>query len=341
MPTPKSFIWATAFAKKETTFGAGFATTPVYTDWPAGLAADFVQQEQTFSDNSSEITGAVGAPTEHTLEQKSGSLQREFNCSVEVLTAMLVWALGTVTTTGAGDPWTHSVKFPLPCTTNPPSFSFIELLSCAGFTATFWQYKGATVESIAVDLSSKGYIKLTVTIKTNGNETAQAAFTAPASQLTVRRLLGSMATLKYGPAGTETLTGIRNVKFTINLGLTIPPDISSSVLVAEFQYGAANPSIDVEFTVSGDKSHVVYGYAQAKTACKLELLIDASVSPARSVKLRMEQTICTATVKPSGSEHQLTVKVMAEANATDGTAGNPRPATFTCINGVTSYLTAA
>lgn len=341
MPTPKSFVWATAFPKKETTFGGGYATTPVYTDWPAGLAADFAQEEWTYSDNSSEITGAVGAPTEHTLEQKQATLSREFNCSVEVLTGFLAWALGTVTTTGSADPWTHTIKFPLPCTTNPPSFSFIELLSCAGFTATIWQYKGCTVDSIAVELSSKGYIKLTVNVKTDGSETAQTAFTAPTSQLTVRRLLGSMATLKYGPLGTETLTGVRNIKFNIDLGLAIPPDISANTTVAQFIYGDNKPTIDVEFTIAGDKSHVLYGYAQAKTVCKLDLLIDAGVSPARSVELTMAQTICTATVKPSGSENQITVKILEEANATDGTAANPRPATFVCKTGVTAYLVAA
>lgn len=343
MPTPKSFVFATAFAKKETAFGGGFATTPVYTDWPAGLAADFVQQDRQFSDNSNEITGAVGAPTEHTLEQESGTLQREFNCSVEVLTWLLALAFGNVTTSGAGDPWTHTIKWADPCTTEPPSTSFIELLSCVGFTDTFKQYKGATVDSISIDLASKGYIKLSVTIKTNGSETAQPAFVVPVSQAVVKRLLGSAAVLKYGVAGTEVITDVRNIKFTIGLGLTIPPDISASTLVPKYQYGEGKPSIEVEFVAQGDKSHPVYVFAAATppTVCKLDLLIDPVVTPARSVQLLMSQTICKATVTPSGTETRITVKVIPQANATDGTATNPKPARFICKNGTAAYLVAA
>lgn len=341
MPTPKSFEWATALAKKETTFGGGFATDPVYADWLVGRAADFVQEAWTYADNADEINGSVGAPTEHTLEMREGSLQRELVCSVEALTAFLAWALGVVTSSGSADPWTHTIKFPTPCSTNPPSFSFIELLSCAGFTGTFFKYKGATVESIAVDISSKGYIKLTVSIKTDGSETADASFTAPTTPTTVRKLLGNMATLKYGPGGTETIAAIRDIKFTLNLGLVVPPDISVSTTVAQFQYGPGNPSIDVEFTAQGDKSHLVYGYATGKTACILNLTIDAGVTPLRSVQLTMSQTICTATVKPSGNETQITCKVLGEANATDGTAANPRPAQFVCKNGTAAYLVAA
>jgi|SRR5215471_7973693 len=341
MPTPNSFMWATALTKKETTFGGGFATDPVYADWLVGLAADFVQEDWTYSDNNAEINGSVGAPTEHTLEMKQGALQRELITSPEGLTAFLAWALGQVTTVGASDPYTHTIKWATPCAVNPPSFSFIELLNCAGSTATYFKYKGATVESIAVELSSKGYIKTTVNIKTDGSETADATFTPPTSPVTVKRLLGNMATIKYGPAGTETVANIRNIKFTINLALIIPPDISANVLVPQFQYGADHPTIEVEFTVQGDKSHVIYGYATSGSKQILNITIDAGVTPSRSVQLTMSQTICTALVKAAGPETQLTVKVMAESNATDGTATNPAPAKFTCKNGNPSYLTAA
>jgi hypothetical protein len=341
MPTPNSFVWATALAKKETTFGGGFATDPVYVDWLAGLAADFVQEEWTYSDNDAEINGAMGAPTEHTLEQKAGTLQREVICSAEALTSFLAWALGNLTTTGSADPWTHTIKWATPCAVNPPSFSFIELLSCAGATNTYWKYKGATVNSVAIELSSKGYIRMTVNIRTDGSETASVAFVPPTTVATVRRLLGNMATIKYGPAGTETLANIRNIKFTIDLGLIIPPDISASTLVPQYQYGANKPTLEVEFTVQGDKGHLVYGYAQNSTKCILNMTIDAGVTPIRSVQLTMSQTICTAVVKPSGPETQITVTVMGEANATDGTATNPAPAKFVCKTGQATYLVAA
>lgn len=313
-----------------------------YNEWLAGNNADFVTVEPTYIDNMTEIRGQVGAPTEHILQQKEGSLSREFYFSPEAFTSFLARALGTVATTGSADPWTHTVSFPLPCTINPPSFSFIELLNCAGFTATFYKYKGATVESIAVELSDKGFIKLTVNIKTDGSETAEPTLTVPTSALVTRKLLGNMAVLKYGPLGTETLTGIRNVKFTISLGLVIPPSISTATTVEEYQYGEGKPSLDgVEFTIKGDKSHVIYSYHIAKTACILNLLIDAGVSPARSVQLICSQTICKASVKPQGSEHQLTVSVMPESNATDGSAANPRPARFICKTGVAAYLVGA
>jgi hypothetical protein len=79
---------------------------------------------------------------------------------------------------------------------------------------------------------------LTITIKTDGSETAKTSFTFPTTPDAVNKLIGAMLTLKCGATGNEDLTSlVRSFKFSINAGVVEPPSIGN-VNVVEWQYSA-------------------------------------------------------------------------------------------------------
>jgi hypothetical protein len=332
MPTPRAYEMALGIASKETTFATAQADGSL-TDWLTVTEAEFAELQVNYRTDEEDINGFVGE-TEHQEESRSATLGRKMQASVEAIAYYIAMMLGNVTVTGTTPNYTHSIKWRSVCTVNPPSFSFVEGLICAGATGTYWLYKGAVVDQISIEVSGKGFVVLTVTVKTDGSETAKTSFTFPTSKTAVNKLIGSMLTLKCGAAGTEDLTSLlRSFKLTLNAGIVEPPSIGN-VNVVEYQYGGTNPKLEVEFVIKGDKSHAIYTAYQAKTAQILDALLQFNSN--RSIRLHCSQGIVTASVKPQGNETQLTAKYMAEHNSTDSGAG-----VFTAKTGTASYLNAA
>lgn len=333
MASPRAYEWALGLASKETTFATPQADGSL-TDWLAVTGPDFVDLNIGYRTNADEINGYVG-PTESQEESRKASLSRNMQGSVDAIAWAIAMMLGNVTVAGTTPNYTHTAKWRGICTVNPPSFTFIEGLVCvSGSTGTYWLYKGAVVNQLTIDVSGKGFVKFSITVETDGSETAKVAFVWPVAVTAVNKLIGSMLTLKCGVAGTENLTTLaRSMKITMNAGITEPPTIGN-VNVTEFQYGPQAPSLDVEFTIKGDKSHALYAAYQAKTNQIFDALLEFNAN--RSIRLHCTQGIVNATVKGSGNETQLTVKYMAEHNATD-----VGPGVWTLKTGVAVYGVAA
>jgi len=230
------------------------------------------------------------------------------------------------------------VQWPLICTLNPVSFSFIEGLDCAGSTGTFWLYKGDVVDQIVIEFNRKGAGTLTLNLRTDGSETAKPSFVFPASYTAVNKLLFSNLTFKLGPdlaPGSANLTSIlRSIKITINCGIQEPDSPGAGVNVSEYQFGENNPDLQIEFVVKADKSHAVYGHYQNNTNVKLQVLMQKSA--AASVQLDCSEGIVKAKQTRQGLEPRLSITYMPEWNSTDGGPGK-----WTIINGNATYLTAA
>jgi hypothetical protein len=333
MPTPKSYEWALGLASKETTFATAQADGSL-TDRLAVTGPDFVDLAVTYRTDQDEINGFVGA-SEHQEESRAATLARKMQGSVESIAWGLVMLFGNITASSGTTPnYTHTLKWRGVCTINPPSFTFVEGLVCSGATGTYWLYKGSVVDSLSVEVNGKGFVQFSITVKTDGSETAKTSFSWPATPNAVNKLIGSMLTLLCGSAGTENLTSIvRSFKLTANANIVEPPNIAG-VTVSEYQYGGSAPTLDVEFTVRGDKSHALYIAYQNKTNQILDALLQYDAN--RSIRLHCTKGIVNATVKPSGNETQLTVKYMAEHNSTDVGAG-----VFTLKTGTATYLNAA
>lgn len=333
MPTPRAFEWAFGLASKETTFGTAQSDGSMI-DWLSVTEADFAQLDVTYRTDENEINGFVGV-TEHQEESRQAKVARKANASVEFIAWAIAMFFGNVTASGSTPNYTHTAKWRSICTVNGPSFSFVEGLICTGATGTYWLYKGCVINQITIEVNGKGAVVLTLDIWTDGTETAKTTFTFPTAVNSVNKLIGSMLTLKCGAAGTEDLSSLtRNYKVTLNAGIVIPPSISASTAIAEYQFGGNAPTMDVEFTIKADKSHAIYTAYQNKTAQILDALLQFNSN--RSIRLHCSQGIVMATEKPQGNETQLTVKYVAEHNATDSGAG-----VWTLKTGVSSYLNAA
>jgi len=331
MPNARAIKAALALNRKEAAFGTQIPDGDL-DDMVKMTDIDFAQVETTYRTDEDEITG-FGGPTEHEVESKTGSLARKFNASVETIAAFVFWLLGRVTTTGAG-PFTHVGKWPSICTLIPPSFSMIEGLDCPGSTGTIWLYKGMVVDSLTIEVNGKAAVVLTLNLKTDGSETAKASFTFPTSYAAVNRLLGSMLTIKLGPALENISSVFRTLKITINAAMEEPPNVAAGVNVAEYQYGDQKPDLQIELSIKGDKSHAVYGYYQNNTNVKFEALLQKAAGA--SVKLGCEKGVVKVTPGREGRETRLNITYMPEWNTTDD-----GPGTWTIINSVASYLLTA
>jgi hypothetical protein len=335
--TPRALIWVIGIGTKETTYGVAEVTTAL-TDWLAPDSADFAHRIQVYRDDSAEINGYIGA-TDHQIESVTADMARKFQASVESIGWATALQLGNVTTTGAADPYVSTAKWPTVCQLNPPSFTFVEGLNCAGFTGTFIEYKGAVIDQQVWTLSGKTFVQHEVAIKTDGSETAVPTFVMPATKKIVTKLVGSQVTsLKCDATlATDLSPLIRTAKITIASGVVVPPAVTSGIYVPEYQYGAMRPLLGVEFTIKADKSHPLYAAYTAKTVVKFNLTIDTGATPARSVSITCDQGIISdCAEKASGNETQLDVKYEAENNATD--AG---PAVIVTKCAQATYLVAA
>ncbi|MEW6212556.1 MAG: phage tail tube protein [Acidobacteriota bacterium] len=337
MAASRAFKWATALTKKESPYATQILDANLL-DWFPVTEVDQVKTDIGFRTDEEEINGFLGA-TEVQVESRMGSLTRKFNASVEVITGFLAWALGNVTTTGAADPFTHTIKFPSVCVLNPPSFSLIEGFPCAGDTNTQTLFKGCCVDQITIEITGKGAVKMTVTVKTDGSETVKASFNFPATANTQKKLIGSNTVFQVGPAGgayTNYSSVFRSGKITINCGLIVPPNISGGIFVPEMQYGERQPSIDVEATIKADRAHALYLNYLNNDLLKLSLALDPGVSPARSVALTMANGFLeSADPGREGNELRLNLKFRELHNSTDS-----GPATFVCKTAAAAYLVA-
>ncbi|MEW6213181.1 MAG: phage tail tube protein [Acidobacteriota bacterium] len=330
MPTPRSFVWAFGLGSKETTFGVIQADASL-TDWVTPTEANFADVEISYRTDEEEINGYLGE-TEHQIEHKKGKVSRKFNGSVEIITWALAMMLGKVTSSGISPNFTHTIKFRDVCTVNPPSFSFVEALNCAGFTSTYFGYKGCVINSISLEVNGKGAVQVTIEIMHDGSETAKAAFTLPASATAVNKLLGSMLTLTVNAVDISSL--VRNFKLTLNAGITEPPSIAAGVNVAEYQYGEGSPKLDIEFTFKGDKSHAFYALFQNATVIPITAALTFNAN--RSISMTATKNVLQITERAQGNETQLVCKAMPEHNTTD-----QGPGVFTAKTGQATYLVAA
>ena len=334
--SPTAFKWAISFGK-ETTFGV-LETIAGLSNWFPVKSADITDIQTSWETDGDEITGYRGETTHQVFERK-GTVTRTAKATLELLTWCIEMSLGNHVDSGTTPNYTSTVKWPSVCTQNPPSFSYLEAEDCAGATNTWFSYKGAILESWSLDFNGKGPGTITMTIKNDGSETAQPGVTLPATAYAGTRLFGYMLNIKLGPAGTEDISAVvRNWKTTVTMGSVEPPSITSSVFVAEQQFGLKNPKIDTEIVIKADKGHAVYGYynpTDQTTSTTVKHIATITVNANRSVVLTNTQNKVTVQIKQAGQEFQGTVKVMEEHNATD-----VGPAVFVCKTGVVAWLAA-
>jgi hypothetical protein len=328
--------WAVGIPYIETPFGTQILDANL-TSWIEIASADFAKIEKTFRTDRNQINGTRGA-TRYQLETAMGTIARKFDLSVEVFTWLLAMGLGNLSTSGAGDPWTHTIKHPSVCTLYPKSFSLIEGLVCAGLTATQKLYKGCTVEQLTITVNGKGAIEFGATIKHDGTETAKAAFTFPTSILPVTYLIGSQTTIKlnqFDQADADISAQLQSLKITVNFGTTPTKAVTNGVFVQKYKYTKDHPNIDVELVISADKSDPVYVLWANNTKVKLQVTLDAGVSPLRTINLSIAEAYINSCEQDSDdSEPTLTVKLDELDLIT-----NSGPAVWVCKTGVAAYLT--
>lgn len=339
MPTPNAFKWAIGVGLKEAVFGVQ-ETLASLTDWFKVKEAEFGEIQTSFETDDDEINGYIGA-TEHIVFERKGVVSRKCKATLELLSWLIHMMLGNNVVTGTTPNFISTVKWRTICDVNPPSFSFLEALDCAGATATYLLYKGCIVESFSLEVNGKGPAQLSFNLKTDGSETAQPSATLPVSPYVVNKLFGYMLTVKFGPLGTEDVSAlIRSWKMTVTMGSVEPPSIAGGVLVAEQQYGMKNPKLDIEFVLKGDKSSAIYQYYSTPgapaTITDVKHVASLTVNANRSIVLTNSRGKAIVTSKPQGNETQLTVKFEEEHQSTDS-----GPGVFVCKTGIATFLVAS
>lgn len=343
MGTNRALKAAISLTGCEANFAQAINTVPL-TDmlkWNDFKTAQYQTKYRTDEDEAN----FANAETEHEVEEREGSLSRKLRASVESIASFVTLQLGNVSSSGSNPNYTHIVKDKLVQTLNPKSFAYIEGEDYAGGTGTFTGYKGNVVDQNQIEIDGHGAIMQTVGLKNDGSETDESAFAFPtASQFTaVNRLLGSMATLQYGPSGgalTDITSLLETCKITLASGITIPKRASGGVYVAEYQFGDKHPKLAISFVIKADKGHDIYkNYNGTSNKAQFSLLLQKSVN--RSLQLVCSQVVLAAKHDYSGQEPTLEVTVMPEANATDGSASAFSAFKWTFKTGAATYLVAA
>jgi hypothetical protein len=332
MATPRAFQWAIGTTFAESSYGTPIQDANL-TDWYQVKEADMAEVDVVDDSDKDEITGYIGE-TFHTPSEKRGVFVRKAKASVELVEWGLSNVYGNVTKTGIADPFTNTIRQRALCTVDPPSFSIVEGLVCvSGSTGTYWMYKGCVIDKLVLEGKGRGPVQLTLSCKHDGSETAKTSFAWPglAGKIIGTRIYGRHLQLICGPNGNEDLTSIvRAWKHEIDMASVEPP-ANSGLFVTELQYGVDNPIAKTTFTLKADKSHAVYGYFQNNTSvkCILNLVVNSN----RSVGITHSQGVVRVKPKPAGSEINLDVTFMEEANATD-----VGPVAYVCKSALSTLL---
>jgi len=338
--TPRSQIIAFSRMNKESAFGIPIADGNLI-NWIPCEGPDYPDLGIGYRDDSKVINGFLG-PTLRQIETREGKKAWKFEASAESLGFFTIMQFGKVTMTGSGDPYSAVVKARDVCTINPPSFTYVHGLNCAGATGTYYRRKGAVINTHSVEIKGKGPLMQTIALEDDGSVTADSGFSFPASPDTVQTLLGSMCQLQFGAVGSlvdlSAAKRLRTWKATFNSQIKRIDTPNSAVTVDEFQYGEEAPLVQVEFTIKGDESSPEYALynvpAGSPTLCQMIMTVDAGTVPDRY--WQMTQTNChilSCTPKPAGNENQLDIKLGVLNTSTD--AG---PCQFLSKCGQSAYL---
>ncbi|MCI0489387.1 MAG: hypothetical protein L0229_22570 [Blastocatellia bacterium] len=333
--TIKAYRTALLTTAAEAVYGVQIADGSL-TQWVEVNEFEPGKTEKTYRTDAGRIKGVRGI-TQRQLESAMGTMPRQMDASVEVITWLLALGLTNVASAGTVDPWTHTIKHPPVCTLVPKSTSLVEGIVCSGLTAGYKLFKGCVIEQLSIEMDGKGAVKLGWTWKTDGSETTKGSFTFPTSTLALTYLLGSMLTLELHPngGGSIDITSLLNsFKITLNFNVQPRKTSSSSVFVSGYRYGGDAPTVDIEFQVSADKSHAIYGYHENDTLLTLVATFDANVTPARSVVCSVSNCHINAEEDADDIEPVLNCKVSPL-----DIAANTGPAVWTCKTGVAAYLT--
>jgi hypothetical protein len=333
-PAVKAYKWVTDVNGKESAYGTPLADAALL-DWIVVNAPPaFAVRTPTYRDDSAEMSGFAG-PRSLEIESWAGEKAFDMPASPELYGWLLALILGNVVTTGAADPWTHTFKWPSVCVLNPPSTSILEGPDCVGATADYKLYKGVIANEVSIAVQGRSTIQMGANMQHDGSETAKPAVVLPTTPFVFNKLLGGQSVFKLGPLGTENLSGdFRAFSPVIGADAVVPDTIASGIFIGEQQYGENAPTLELDFTIKGDKSHVVYGYFDAATTVKLDMLIDKGVAPARSIQWKMDSAkVVQATMVPNGNETALQCKLRAQYNVTDS-----GPMTIVVKNGISGYL---
>lgn len=241
----------------------------------------------------------------------------------ETLNAVGTVVLTTTTEGGAAGVYTHEVAWPTECAVNPPSTEIMEGLRCGGSTATYKLLTGVVVDQVDIEISAKGWINLTASLKFK-DEKDKGTFTFPASATLNRKIKGSKLRVFLGSALTSEVdnTILRSLKITISSGIVVPSTIGGDDTVPEFQYGEKKPDLAIELQIKGDKSST---YWDMKRQCrispsnrfKFRMILQPNVTPQRKVQLDCNQIFVDANPDKEGNETRINLMLKPEANTTD------------------------
>jgi hypothetical protein len=253
-------------------------------------------------------------------------------------------AISTTTGGGSSGLYTHTIRWPDKCALNPPSWPYVEGLSCGSSTGTYYYYPGGYVKSLSLEMSDRGWINLTVEAGFSGEEIPVSTFSFPSTESTSTFLLGNMSQMWLGDVYDDTtlIAADRVAAFSIKIdaGSVEPTRITKSVYVTEVQYGRNMPSLETKITLKGDKSAIEYQYtrlAQAGVTKKFKLLLDPDEDPDASLEFYMSSvTVELDDPVKEGREWRLSLNLMPLSNDTD-----QGPGYFIAKTNEISYLQAA
>ena len=242
----------------------------------------------------------------------------------------------------AANIYEHETVFPSACQLSVLSVPLIELLSCPGLADTRKLYRGCSLTSLGFSIDGQGPIIMSAEWITAGYEDPISVlpFAVPTEPEPVHDLFGNMATVYFGPLGTEEIPqdALRTLEFNMDAGVSRPSVITKKKQATDLQIGEGSPTLEISMTIKGSKADDYYDYFEQSDLMSerfiLNIVIDAESDEQSSIAVNCAQCIVSdVAVSGQGNETQLAITIMAEDNATNGGG----PATFTTLTPVSAY----
>lgn len=204
----------------------------------------------------------------------------DFKLSDTAFAALLKHAMGSVTTTGAGDPYTHVIKIgDLP----------VGLVIEKGFTdlGQYFRYNGCRIAKAAFKFPKEGHIKGTFELVGAKETIGGASMDATPTKYPHTPFTAFQASIQEGGGAIATVT---EVEFSIDndLDKDIGYTVGSGGLRTELPEGFA--IVTGNLTALFD-SLTLYNKAVNMTETSLKITLDRGVTPARSVEFYIPELI--------------------------------------------------
>jgi hypothetical protein len=266
------------------------------------------------------------------------SIPFSFPCSSQLAGLLFALAMGSIDSSFAGDPYTHTLKPQDACAEDVlPSTSIVVAL--IGDTGTYYLLKGAMVGDLKLVLNSAGRLIISGTFHTDGTITPKPGFTLPSTPVVQDWFTGRHGDFhigNYGGSLSSIKTKLRTLDFSIANNLDLADGrsnvVNAGIYLSTLRFGARAYTLTAKF--DGHPSTNDQLWEDHRLGTVKDVQVPIIITANDSITIRMKKAkiaICKASFDGLRDVLDVTFKAFY-ANS------EAAPVVVTVVNNVPIYL---